>query len=128
MVDDAELATLVGFVGRVPSVFGTIGKGRFADGRWWVVFTIDAAHVLAWRVVQEFAHVLNYRSMDGGRPLVFMPVFPPSHVNGDPRDSLGWVIESKDVAFSAKTCREWLEGRLPRPVDDPASWAEHADL
>src|SRR5260370_13378820 len=30
MADDTELETLVEFVRRVPSVYGTIGKGRFA--------------------------------------------------------------------------------------------------
>ena len=38
-------------------------------------FTIDPSDPLAWRVVQELAHVLNCLSLDERLPTVFMPVF-----------------------------------------------------
>lgn len=64
----------------------------------------------------------NYVSLDERLPAVFMPVSPPPYMNGGPKDFLSWVIECKDDAFTPENCAEWLEGRLPRPVNDPASW------
>jgi hypothetical protein len=89
---------------------------------WWVKFAIDIDHELAWRVVQEFGHVLNYVSLDERLPTVFKPVSPPSYLNGGPRDFLAWVIECDSPEFLPYQCAEWLEGRLPRPVDDLATW------
>jgi hypothetical protein len=43
-------------------------------------------------------------------------------MNGGPRDFLSWVIETKDKNFKPKTLKEWLEGRLPQPVDDLKQW------
>ena len=86
-------------------------------GLWWVKFHIDIEHPLAWRVVQELGHVLNYISLED-RLTVFMPVSPPPYMNGGPREFLSWVIEAKDASYASAKCAEWLEGRLPRPVDD----------
>jgi hypothetical protein len=122
MPKDAELETLARLVGRVPSVTGPIGTGCTADGCWWLKFAIDIGHPLSWRAVQELAHVLNYVSLDERLPTVFMPVSPPPYMNGGPREFLSWVIEARDPAFGARECAEWLEGRLPRPLDDPAAW------
>ncbi|HEY4328584.1 MAG TPA: hypothetical protein VGN88_02520 [Phycisphaerae bacterium] len=100
----------------------TMGKGRFENGNWWVKFTIDIDHRLAWNVVQELGNVLNYLSVEERLPTVFKPVSPPSYLNGGPRDYLSWVIESTAADFTPKKCAEWLEGRLPRPVDDLGEW------
>ena len=54
-------------------------------------------------------------------PTVFMPVSPPPYLNGG-EEFLSWVIESKEPSFAPEKCCEWLEGRLPRPVDDPEQW------
>ncbi len=35
---------------------------------------------------------------------------------------LSWVIESTDASFTPDKCVEWLEARLPRPVDDEQKW------
>ena len=40
---------------------------------------------------------------------------------------LSWTIESTDPSFSPDTCAEWLEGRLPTPVDDPDEWETEND-
>jgi hypothetical protein len=72
--------------------------------------------------MQELGHILNYLSLDERLPTVFMPVSPPPYLNGGPRDYLRWVIESKDEEFRPATCAEWLEGRLPRPVNDLEQW------
>jgi len=55
-------------------------------------------------------------------PTVFMPVSPPPYMNGGPRDFLSWVIECKDAGFNPEACAEWLEGRLPRPVNELERW------
>ncbi len=104
------------------STVGPIGSGVGEENLWWVKFTIDIAHPLAWRVVQELGHVLNYMSINERLPTVFMPVSPPVYLNGGPSEFLSWVIESKDEDFKPTDCAEWLKGRLPRPVDDPERW------
>lgn len=88
---------------------------------------IDIAHPLAWRTVQEFGHVLNYLSVNDRLPTVFKPVSPPPYMNGGPRKFLAWVIEATSADFSQDDCAEWLDGRLPVPVDDEAAWALDAD-
>ncbi len=117
-----EFTELEAYLRRVPGVGGSVGKGRFDNGNWWVKFALDIGHPLAWHVVQEFGHVLNYLSVDERLPTVFMPVSPPPYLNGGPRRFLSWVIESRSAGFSPETCTQWLEGRLPRPVDDPSQW------
>lgn len=121
MADNFDFTHLEAFLRRVPSIEGSIGKGVEND-LWWVKFSIDIEHPLAWRVVQEFGHILNYLSVNERLPTVFMPVSPPVYLNGGPRDHLSWVIESKTTDFAPGMCAEWLEGRLPQPVDDIAAW------
>ena len=115
---------LLAYLARVPAVSGSIGSGESPDGNWWVKFALDIAHPLAWRTVQEFGCVLNYLSVEERLPTVFMPVSPAPYLNGSPEDFLSWVIESKDPSFEPATAAKWLEGRLPRPVDDLAQWEE----
>lgn len=121
MGNDADFSALEKFLGRVPAITGALGKG-VDDGLWWVKFSIDVDHPLAWRVVQELGHVLNYVSIKERLPTVFMPVSPPVYMNGGPREFLSWVIESKAHDFVPSKCAEWLEGRLPQPVDDISAW------
>jgi hypothetical protein len=84
-------------------------------------FSLDTTHELAWRVVQELGHVLNYISVEERLPTVFMPVSPPPYMNGGV-EFLSWVIEAKDSGFRPGDCAKWLEGRLPRPVTDLNAW------
>jgi hypothetical protein len=122
MLDPRAFQTLLDYLSKVPAITGTIGTGMFDNGGWWVKFQIDPNHPLAWNVVQEFGHVLNYLSLDERLPTTFMPVSPPPYLNGGPTDFLSWVIECKDGQFRPGTCMKWLEGRLPRPVDDTSQW------
>jgi hypothetical protein len=119
---ESTLPQLVGYLSRVPTIGTPIGSGESDDGNWWVKFTIDISNPLAWKVVQELAHVLNYLSVEERLPTVFMPVSPPPYMNGGPAQFLSWVVESTSPDFSPAKCMEWLEGRLPRPVDDLAEW------
>jgi hypothetical protein len=110
------------FITRVPGIKPGIGKGQTEDGLWWIKFQIDINHPLAWKIVQEFGHVVNYLSVNEPLPTVFYPASPPPYMNGGPDRFLSWVIESKHKDFTPNLLAEWLEGRLPRPVDDLAEW------
>jgi len=122
MQDDPAFEPLISFLERVPAIQSPIGSGYSDEGRWWVKFAIDIAHPLAWRVVQELGHVLNYVSIEERLPTVFKPVSPPPYMNGGPDEFLSWLIETRDAAFTPADTAEWLEGRLPRPVTDMAEW------
>lgn len=121
---DSRFDLLEAFLKRVPAIAGEIGKGVSEDGRWWVKFTINIDHPKAWNVVQELGHVLNYLSVEERLPTTFMPVSPPPYMNGGPRDFLSWVIESNNPKLDPATVAVWLEGRLPKPVEDLSEWPD----
>ena len=127
MATPTDTSSLIAFLQRIPGVDQSIGSGSFEDGRWWVKFKIDVSHPLAWRVVQELGHVLNYLSLDERLPTTFVPVSPPPYMNGGPQDFLSWVIESRSADFTGSECAKWLEGRLPRPVDELENWNLEVD-
>lgn len=106
----------------LPAGRKSIGFGELEDGNWWVKFKIDIAHDLAWRHVQELGFVLNYVSLEQPLPTVFKPVSPPPYMNGG-EEFLSWVIESELPDFTPDLCTEWLDGRLPHPVDDLGQWS-----
>src|SRR5688572_28520335 len=108
MTDPRAFGTLVEYLQRVPAVSGSIGTGDFDDGGWWVKFSIDTSHRLAWHTVQELGHVLNYLSLKERLPTVFMPVSPPPYMNGGPSEFLSWVIECHDPEFKPGTAMKWL--------------------
>ena len=113
------LQHLKGFCAACPPLAAlSIGKGRFQNGNWWVKFHSDIDHLLAWNVVQELSHVLNYLRAEDRRQPVFMPVSPSPYLNGGPYEYLSWVIESMAEGFEPKNSAEWLEGRLPQSVED----------
>ena len=124
MNTDQDLELLTNYLLRIPGVKSPIGRGYFEDGNWWVKFGIDIEHSLAWQVVQELGYVLNYVSVNERLPTVFMPVSPPPYLNGGPEEFLSWVIEAQSIEFTPSLCAEWLEGRLPRPVEDVEQWEE----
>ena len=127
MSREHDVSSLVGFLKRIPGVVGTIGSGTFKNGNWWAKFTIDIDHPQPWKVVQEFGYVLNYLSLNQRLPTVFMPVSPLPYANGPAREFLSWVIQSTDPEFTPQTCFEWLESRLPKPVDDLTQWPTDSD-
>lgn len=98
-----------------------IGRGNSANRDWWVKFGIRIDDPLAWRLVQEFAFVINSISIKETLPATFKPVSPPPYLNGGPRDYLSWVIEChRDI--EPKRLAEILAGYLPDPVDDRKQW------
>ncbi|MBN1267783.1 MAG: hypothetical protein JXA25_19995 [Anaerolineales bacterium] len=121
-MDDRSFIKLTGYLRRIPAIQAPVSHGADRDGLWWVKFNINIDHELAWNVVQELGHVLNYLSLDERLPTVFKPVSPAPYMNGGPREFLSWVIECEDPNFRPGTVAEWLEGRLPRPVEDLSQW------
>lgn len=121
-MDDRAFTKLVEYLQQIPAIEGTIGHGADDEGRWWVKFTIDIDHQVAWQTVQELGHVLNYLSVNERLPTSFHPVSPPPYMNGGPSECLSWVIECHDPEFRPGTCAKWLEGRLPNPVSDLEQW------
>lgn len=122
-----DFEPLLAFLERLPAIDlpagrNSIGRGRTDAGLWWVKFGLDTEHELAWRVVQELGHVLN----QAGLATVFMPVSPPPYLNGGV-EFLSWVIESKHTELTPARAAEWLESRLPQPVDDAEEWATDDD-
>jgi hypothetical protein len=126
MMLDEPFEPLLVFLEKVPAMNlpagrESIGCGLEDDGTWWIKFSLVLEHPLVWRVVQEFAHVLNLLSVDERLPTVFKPVSPPPYLNGG-AEFLSWVIETDDPTFTPALCAEWLEGRLPNPVTDIHAW------
>jgi len=120
-MDQRAFKKLTDYLEKVPAIISPISTGS-QDGFWWVKFQIEIDHDLAWHIVQEIGHVTNYLSLDERLPAIFYPVSPPPYMNGGPDNFLSWVIESKDTDFRPGTYMKWLEGRLPRPVDDLEQW------
>ena len=112
--------------GRIPSGETNSTPSRFGSGvenaTWWVKFSIDLKHPLAWNVVQELGYVLNSLSVQEKLPTTFKPVSPPPYLNGGTHEYLSWLIECPADAMTPGTVTDWLEGRLPRPVDDRSQW------
>lgn len=126
-VHDPLFHKLIAYLARVPAVatnetrHGGFGTG-LDGGTWWLKFSLDLDHPLAWNVVQEMGHVLNYLSVEEKLPTTFKPVSPPPYMNGGPREFLSWLIECPLERMEPDKAAEWLEGGLPRPVDDLAEW------
>jgi hypothetical protein len=128
-MDENLFESLQSFLLQVPAISGPIATG-VDEGLWWVKFKIEIQHPLAWRVVQEVGHVVNYVSIYERLPTAFYPVSPPPYANGGPDEFLSWLIETKDPDFTPDLMKTWLEGRLPQPVNDETQWSsddEEAD-
>src|SRR3954462_11103499 len=110
----------------LPAGRKSIGRGTFPNGNWWAKFPLDTNRPLAWRHVQELGFVLNYVSVEERLPTVFIPVSPPPYLNGG-IEFLSWVIESTAPSFNPDNCAQWLQGSLPRPVDDLSLWRTEDD-
>ncbi len=125
-----DFTPLMAYLERMPAIKLTRhsnSAGTFEDGNWWIKFTIDTRHPLAWRHVQELGFVLNNLSRDERLPTIFMPISPPPYLNGGV-EFLSWVIESKHHDFTPALCAQWLEGRLPQTVEAYEQWELDGDL
>ena len=70
----ANLPRLVAYLERMPGV-SVLSSEVTRDAYWWVKLTLDLAHPLAWRVVQELGFVLNDLSLQEKLPTVFKDVY-----------------------------------------------------
>ncbi|WP_367388561.1 hypothetical protein [Lewinella sp. LCG006] len=121
-MDKSIFTELTNYLKRIPTINSDIATGVGEDGLWWVKFQIDIDHKLAWQTVQELGSVVNYLSFEERLPTIFYPVSPAPYINGGPKNFLSWVIETEDKDFAPQTLKEWLEGRLPNPVDNLEEW------
>ncbi|WP_299472736.1 hypothetical protein [uncultured Roseibium sp.] len=121
MLDQRAFEKLENYLKRVPAVFPNIQSGSNSH-EWWVTFDIDIHHDIAWHVVQEFAYVANNLSLQERLPTRFYPSSPPPYLNGGPEEFLSWWITCSSLEFRPGTLADWLEGRLPRPVEDISQW------
>lgn len=95
------------------------------EPEWWVMFSIDIKAPIAWHVVQELGHILNYISVSERLPTLFMPVSPPPYLNGGPGEYLSWIIETKRPGVDAREIARVLAERLPDPIDSIEAWLEN---
>jgi hypothetical protein len=121
-MDDRSFKSLTEYISRIPAIKVPVATGTDEQGFWWIKFKIDIENSLAWHVVQELGCVVNYLSINERLPTSFYPVSPAPYLNGGPSDFLSWIVESMEKDFKPGTLMKWLEGRLPRPVDDLEQW------
>jgi len=117
-----ENKNLVEFLCKLPAIKENIADGFYENGLWWVKFQIDIDNAYAWNVVQELGCIINYISVSERLPTIFYPVSPAPYLNGGARDFLSWVIENTETQFTSNDLKEWLENRLPSPIDDLEQW------
>ena len=115
------LPKLVEFLNRIPAVH-VIAHETTPSAYWWVKFTVDIQHPLAWSVVQALAFVLNEISISEKLPTIFKPTSPPPYLNGGPDESLFWVIESTYNYVDPHEIAQVVEARLPNPVEHIERW------
>jgi len=129
-VAELSFERLYQFFSKIPSIQESRIDAHGADDKdaWWFKFQIDVEHPLAWQTVQELGHVLNYLSTNERLPTQFFPVSPPPYMNGEPKEFLAWVIQCNHPDFTPDVVCDWLEARLPNPVEDESQWKISTDL
>ena len=100
----------------------SVATSDIGEPFWWLKFTIDINSKIAWIVVQELGHILNYLSVNDKLPTTFYPVSPPPYMNGGPEDFLSWVIEPVIPYVETNNIYAYIEGRLPEDYDKEDSW------
>ncbi len=122
MSKDQSFEKLEDLISKIPGVNKPIISGTYANGIWWVKFSIDINHPLAWNIVQEFGHAINYLSINERLSTVFYPVSTPPTAKDDPTAALAWIIEATEKELTPYELTEWLVARLPYPVEDVNEW------
>lgn len=120
----AGVQRLAAIVRKLPGVHGSLGICEPDDAFWWIKFTIDRRHELAWHVVQRLAFVLNYYSLEYKFPVKFFPASPPPYLNGGP-EFLSWVIEATVGYLDPGPVTKVLRATLPRKLGAASEWREY---
>ena len=100
----------------------SIATSKIGEPFWWLKFGIDINSKIAWIVVQELGHILNYLSVEEKLPTCFYPVSPPPYLNGGPEEFLSWIIESSIPFVDTNIIFDFLEGRIPEDYYKEESW------
>lgn len=117
----AGLENIKTLLAKVPCVQSVTTSGK-GEALWWIKFGIDINSRIAWIVVQELGHILNYLSVDDKLPTSFYPVSPPPYMNGGPEDFLSWIIEPVIPFVDTNNVFDYLDGRLPENYDKEENW------
>ncbi len=99
-----------------------IATSKIGEPFWWLKFGIDINSKIAWAVIQELGHILNYISINDKLPVKFYPVSPPPYINGGPEEFLSWVVEPVIPFVDTNIIYDYLIGRLPENYDKDESW------
>jgi hypothetical protein len=118
---EAGLQKIKQLLCRIPAI-GYIGNSKAGEAYWWIKFRIRVDSKIAWNVVQELGHILNYLSYEERLPTTFHPVSAPPYLNGGPEEYLYWVIEPTIPFLNTELVYEYLEGRLPKDLEKEESW------
>ncbi len=117
------LPFLIELLKRIPAV-QIVSHELTPSAYWWVKFSVDVQHPLAWRVVQALAFIFNEISISERLPTIFKPTSPPPYLNGGPDECLFWVIESTFNYIDPKWIASVAEERLPHPIEKMESWSD----
>lgn len=101
----------------------SIASSSIDEPFWWLKFSIDIESKIAWAVIQELGHILNYLSVAEKLPTSFYPVSPPPYINGGPKEFLSWVIEPSIPFVDTNTIFNYLDSRLPEGYDNEDNWS-----
>jgi hypothetical protein len=99
-----------------------VATSKVGEPFWWLKFNIDINSKIAWSVVQELGHILNYLSSNDKLPTTFYPVSPPPYLNGGPKEFLSWVIEPVIPYVDSNNIYAYLVGRFPEDYNKEESW------
>jgi hypothetical protein len=109
---------LVDFLRQVPSL-RNFRRSAVDFRSWWVSFEIDLSLPLAWKVIRALALNLNNHSANMWLATVFKPI-PDKR----PDQPTCWRIESTDPLLDPAEVVQWLEMKLPTPLNDVDAWNE----
>jgi plasmid stability protein len=118
---DQGLQDIKALLTKIPCV-QFVATSKIGEPFWWLKFGIDINSEIAWNVVQELGHILNYLAVDEKLPTTFYPVSPPPYLNGGPEEFLSWIIEPSIPFVDTNSIHTYLEVRLPESYDKEENW------
>ena len=117
----AGVDALADLIRQLPGVHPSVGRSTPEDAFWYVKFSLDRTHPLAWHVLQRLGFVFNYISLEFRYSTVFMPVSPPPYLNGGP-EFLNWAVEAKVPFYDPRHVTRALRAELPEHLGRAKAW------